>query len=198
MAAVGDIPKAEREAGLDLLQEAEPLFVQIRAPSRIGVALMTVVLNGFGVEEGHPQYGPAAGAAQMGYSARLARPNSADLADTDRVEACLARGADGELDYELMAEQPDLLRQLAEFMVGLADDRERILRMAGLTDDAWTTFASAATMQLHKTLVRSGVSRRFFPPAEGMENLLRLGYSIRYVDELAGLEPWREGDPLPS
>jgi hypothetical protein len=44
-------------------------------------------------------------------------------------------------------------------------------------------------MQLHKNLVKNGLSRRQLLSEETVENLLCLGYSLRVMDEVAGEEP---------
>src|SRR5215218_8098001 len=62
---------AEREQGMDMLQAAEDLFVDLGAPSRPGTTLVTLAAASMGVEQCSPMYGVAAGAALMGYSCRM-------------------------------------------------------------------------------------------------------------------------------
>ncbi len=74
MAALGDTNRAERDLGMDLLQDAEAVFVALGAPSRLGTALVTLALNGVGFDEQTPGYGAYLGSALMGYACRMAQP----------------------------------------------------------------------------------------------------------------------------
>jgi hypothetical protein len=189
-AAVAEFAPADRERGLDLLQHAESVFVDIRAPSRLGTAVVSVALLGLGIEENDSIYGPSLGAALLGYACRMGqtsppRPDN-DLA---RVERHLIRDASGSLDYEAMSDAPDRLRGLVDYVAEL--DVARFQRLLGNSPQAWEVFCVVATQQLHRNLSRNGVPRRHLPPGEAVRVLLQLGYPIRFIDETAGAEPYR-------
>jgi hypothetical protein len=46
-----------------------------------------------------------------------------------------------------------------------------------------------AAFQLHRNLLAGGLPKRKLPSADTLENLLRLGFAIRLIDEVADLEP---------
>ncbi len=93
------------------------------------------------------------------------------------------------LDYEAMA-TGDRLVTVAEYAYALADDRQRLLALVGASEGTWRTFVSTATYQLHKNATRNGQGSRHPPPLVDLtEGLLRLGYALRFVDELAGEQP---------
>ncbi|MGH2798688.1 MAG: hypothetical protein ACRDM0_13675 [Thermoleophilaceae bacterium] len=185
----------DRERGMDMLQAAEEVFVTIGAPSRLGTVLVATCLGGMGVEEGDPLYGVAAGAALMGYACRMAHP-ARQLPDrmASGIEAELLFDEEDAIDYEALAEESDRLGKLLEFTASLADEPDAIASLAGCTPNAWQAFATTATYQLHRNLARNGLPKRLLPPSESVENLLRLGYAVRLIDEIAGEQPAPKSD----
>jgi hypothetical protein len=117
----------------DLLIRTEAIFVGIRAPSRLGVATTTVALNGRGVEEGHPQYAPAASVMLFGYAVRMAQERSIPLpsGEADMLNS-LPHRADGALDHDVIANDARALDQLLEYVGTLADDQVRVVRVLGV------------------------------------------------------------------
>lgn len=175
---------------MDMLQGAEDVFVTIGAPSRLGTVLVSTCLGGMGVEEGDPLYGVGAGAALMGYACRMADP-AGQLPDhvASSIEAELLFDKQDTIDYDALAAEPDRLSKLLEFAATLADDPDAIAALAVSTPDAWQAFATTATYQLHKNLARNGLPKRLLPSIQSIENLLRLGYAVRLIDEIAGEQP---------
>lgn len=97
-----------------LLIATERVFVDIRAPSRVGVAINQLALAGQGTDEGHPQFAPASGAVLFGYALRMACAEAAPLPEdeVDDVELCCHLLPDGGFDYEEMAADPEALGEL--------------------------------------------------------------------------------------
>lgn len=188
--AMARFTEPERERGMDMLQAAEGTFVELGAPSRLGTALFSAVIATRGVDSESPAWGVAAGVSLMGYACRMAEPGR-DLPDdiVDAIEGQLVCGEGGELDYEAIADDHDRLAELCEFTATLADDQDAIAALAAATPGAWQAFATTAAYQLHTNLVRNGLPKQALPSAEALENLLRLGYAIRLVDEVVGEEP---------
>ena len=81
------------------------------------------------------------------------------------------------------------MRNLVEYAATFADDPNAIAALAGATEGAWQAFATAATFQLHKNLVANGLPNEPCPRSQTVENLLRLGYAIRLIDETACADP---------
>lgn len=179
-------------AAEDLLVRTEVIFVEIRAPSRIGVAVNTVALRGVGVEEDHPRYGVAIGTTLFGYAARMATARSAPLPAQEprQLEMSLRRTKDGGVDYERIADDDEALGHLLDYAGTLADDQMRVLRLLRIPVAVWTEFTALATEQLRRNLRRNGVKRRFLPSADDVESLMRLGCAIRVIDEVAGEDPF--------
>jgi hypothetical protein len=174
----------------DLLVRTEAIFVGIRAPSRLGVATTMVALKGQGVDEGHPQYAPAAGVMLFGYAVRMAQEDSVPLlrAEADMLNS-LPHRADGALDQHVIANDASALDQLLEYVGTLADDQVRVLRVLGVRLPVWSQFAELAADQLRQNLRRNGVKRRFLPSTQSVETLMRFGCAMRVVDELADESP---------
>lgn len=176
-----------------MLQAAEERFVELGAPSRLGTVLLNACAASMGVGEDSPAYGIVAGASLMGYSCRLAtpaRPVTDNIAGA--IEDQLIFGDAGELDYEAMADDSERFGRLLEFTATLADNPDAIATLADATPGAWQAFATTATYQLHRNLVANGLPKRALPSGEQLENVLRLGYAIRLVDEIAGEQPMRK------
>jgi hypothetical protein len=174
----------------DLLVRTEAIFVGIRAPSQLGVATIMVALKGQGVDEGHPQYAPAAGVMLFGYAVRMAQEDSVPLpsAEAEMLNS-LPHRADGALDQDVIANDASALDQLLEYVGTLADDQVRVLRVLGVRLPIWSQFAELAVDQLRQNLRRNGVKRRFLPSTQSVETLMRFGCAMRVVDELADESP---------
>ena len=187
--AMARFPEHEREQGMGMLQAAEETFVELGAMSRLGTALFTACAGATGLD-GDPAFGVAGGAALMGYSCRMAMPAVDIPSDlSDAVEAQLALTESGGVDYVYLSEHAEQIGKILERTVALADDTATIARLAAATPGGWQAFATTATFQLHRNLAANGLPRRALPSGETIENLLRLGYAIRVVDEIAGERP---------
>ena len=194
--AMSRFTRDEREQGMDMLQSAEAVFVELGAPSRLGTVLFNnTYAGGVGVDEDSPAFGVAAGASLMGYACRMAAPGR-DLPEkmVGAIKSQLAFTDSGELDYEAIADDPNRLGKILEYTATLADEPAAIASLAHATPGAWQAFATTATYQLHQNLVANGLPKRALPSGEVIENLLRLGYAIRLVDEVAGEQPARKDD----
>lgn len=196
--AMAQFSEADRERGMDMLQAAEAVFVGLGAPSRLGTALFSAAASGMGIDGENRLYGVAAGASLMGYACRMAEPaNELPGAVADAITGELVFTDTGALDYDAMSDEPERLGQLLEFTGSLADDPAAIAALADASQGAWGAFSTTATYQLHKNLVRNGLPKRLLPAYAALENLLRLGYAIRLVDEVAGEVPAdKAGQPL--
>jgi hypothetical protein len=188
MAALSEFEADDRERGFDLLQDAENVFVEISAPSRLGTSLVSVGLTGLGIDEDDPIYGAYAGAALLGYACRMGQPTPPTPPnDPARVGRHLLREEGGELDYERMSDGADRLRGLVDYLAELDD--LGFCRLLGNSPEAWAVFSAAAVMQLNRNLMGNGLPRRQLPDEITMRALLRLGYMVRFIDEIAGEAP---------
>lgn len=195
--AMSAFSQADRDQGMAMLEATEDVFVELRAPSRLGTALFTACAGSMGVDEDSQVVGVVAGASLMGYACRMATP-ARELPDNlaGAIGSRLLFTKAGELDYDALADDPERFGKLCELTAAVADDPAAIAALADVTTGAWQTFATTATFQLHKNLVASGLSKRALPSREALENLLRLGYAIRLVDEVAGEQPGRKDELL--
>lgn len=181
-----------RAAAEDLLMRTEAIFVDIRAPSRLGAVINAAVLTGMSVGEEHPSYGANLGVALFGYSARMAQAERAPVstATARDLDGWLLRVDSGGIDYDRMADDPGALSGLLEEAMALADDERRIFALLRVPLEVWAEFAELAVGQLQLNLRRNRLKRRHMPPPEQMEALLRLGCAIRVIDEVAGEAPF--------
>jgi hypothetical protein len=118
----------------------------------------------------------------MGQATRATPPN-----DATRVNRHLVREAGGQLDYERMSKDADRLCGLVDYVAEL-DDRGSY-RLLGNSPEAWAVFSAAAAMQLKRNLLGNGLRRRQLPDDITIRALLRLGYLVRFIDEIGGERP---------
>jgi hypothetical protein len=186
---IQSLPKEDQDKGFDMLQEAERILVTIGAPSQLGVGLLLGAIGATGVTEESRVYWEAASCALMGYACRMAQDGEVPVEMADKIEAALSRSATGDVDLEAMGHESGALGRLLERVAAFADEPRVIAYLAGCSMSAWTAFSAGATFQLHRNLVKNGLKRALLLPEEGIENLLRLGYVVRVVDEVACLDP---------
>lgn len=190
--AMSRFTEGEREQGMNMLEATEDVFVDLRAPSRLGATLFTAATGD--LDKDDPMFGMVAAVSLMGYSCRMA--HAADKQPDDHLATAIAAqllvGESGKVDHA--AQDPARLIEVLHITAELADDPAAIAGLSGVEVGAWNAFATTATYQLHKNFVASGQSRRALPSPEAIENLLRLGYAIRIVDEIAGEHPVTRND----
>lgn len=193
MAALADFAPDDRGRGLDLLQDAEKVFVGIAAPSRLGVALFSVALSGLGISVNDDAYGAYVGVMLMGYACRMGQPEPPVPDDeVGRISEHLYRLEDGHLAYNALSNDLDAVERIADYVVSL--DARRLTRLAGTSPEGWIVFCRMASMQLHRNLVRNGMRDRELPDPETMIRQLGYGYVTRFVDEVAGEKPLAKAD----
>lgn len=186
---VQSLPREDQDKGLDMLQAAECALVTIGAPSQLGVGLLLGAIGATGVAEDSPVYWEAASCALMGYACRMAQDDEVPGEMADKIETTLSRTATGDVDLDAMGQESGRLGRLLEQVAAFADEPRVIGYLAGCNTGAWTAFSAGATFQLHRNLVKNGLKKALLLPEEGIENLLRLGYVVRVVDEVAGFDP---------
>jgi hypothetical protein len=136
----------------------------------------------------------------MGYACRMTSGKQ-DVPDDlgTLIESQLIRRRDGKLDNEGIAQERQRLTRLVEYVVTIADDRDAVAAFAGISLGTWEAFCTVATYQLHKNLIGNGMPKRAVPPADLLHSVLRLGYAVRLIDEVAGEMPInRDGQLVPD
>lgn len=188
-AAIHFYTPGERERGLDLLQNTEPVFHQLGAPSALGVALADMVLDTMGVTFRSPlRYGSHMGVVMFGYACRMSQPSPrlpASLAMS--IEEQLVHNPDGSLDYLRLAVEPERLDAL--FWLLSSWGYALLEELLGEPFEVWEVFSRTASIQLLHALSRSRIPRRHRPHPTLMAVLLQEGYFLRCIDEAAGEEP---------
>ena len=152
----------------------------------MGAVLLTASFAGATESRGR---GVAAAVALLGYACRLSQWRSSPDSEVAEITAALAFTDAGELDYALLADEPARIGALLDRTAALAASERHTAALAGCGVVAWTTFSSSATHHLVKTFVRHGLKSDELPLADEFPRLLRLGYAIRVVDEIAGERP---------
>jgi len=198
VAAMAQFAEGDRHRGMHMLEVAEAVFVGLGAPSRLGTALFSGCASAVGVDEDGPTFGVAAGASLMGYACRMAdAARELPAAMSGAINSQLIFTGNGQLDYDAITEDPARLDRLLELTASLADDPAAIAALANGSEGAWGAFSTCATYQLHQNLVRNGLPKRLLPAGDVLDGLLRLGFAIRVVDEVAGEAPTdKAGRPL--
>jgi len=183
------IPEPDRTEGMDMAEAAEQVFVMIGAPSQLGSGIAAFAVEQQGVSEGTPVYGQAVGCVLMGYACRMGQKVVAPDELVARIEPHLLRDTAGDVELERLANDADHFKAVVEWIAATADDVIGLTDLAGCSFSAWESFSATAALSLQTNLVANGLPKALLIPVEGMDNLMRLGYAIRIVDEVAGLEP---------
>ena len=174
------------------LRDAERHFAALGSPSPLGTVLITMAAPTFrgtttGAEVG---WGVVLGTCLFGYAARMAAPTDIGHAPgTEAIESALSFTAAGEIDYATLSRDLDRVDRLAELAAALARDLERAVDPVSSSPTAWRRFSLGANRRLRTSFIRRGIPRSALPHARSSDLLLRLGYVIRVIDEIAGETP---------
>jgi hypothetical protein len=182
------LPEHEREEGMEMSESAEQTFVTLGAPSRLGTGVATAFAAS-SAEEGTPVYGQIVVCTLMGYACRMSQECDVPADVAAQIEPNLLRDEAGTVDFERLSNDPDHFRQLSEWVADTADEPVTLFALASCTPGTWESFAATATYSLQRNLVENGLAKALLIPVGGMDEIMRLGYIIRVVDEVAGLEP---------
>jgi hypothetical protein len=186
---IQSLPREDQDTGIELLEGAEHVFATIGAPSQLGVGVLLAILKSTGMDEDSPVFRQGSASSLMGYACRMSQGASVPTEIAEKIEVGIIRDEAGAVDLPAMDNGPGDLMHIMEQVAACADEPSIIAYLAGCNLNAWKAFTATATFQLHRNLVKNGMTRSELIPEEAMENILRLGYMIRVVDEVAALEP---------
>lgn len=165
-----------------MLEGAERVFVDLGAPSRLGLSMFSVWADCRGIEADNQGWGIALSVSMMGYACRLGNPVRVVADNTKQaIEAELIFTSAGKPDYDAIADHPERILALYDVTVALADDITAIASLADTAPRVWLAFANTATFPIHKTMVRNGVAKRALPSPDAVEILLRVGYALSLI-----------------
>ncbi len=183
------LPEHERQQGMDLAEGAEQTFVTIGAPSRLGCGLAAVLAKSSGATEDSPVHTEIIFCTLMGYAARMSQNRDAPSDVAGKIEPNLLRDEEGQVDFEALEGDPQRFRLLSEWIINVAADPLSLMALSSCNPGAWESFSATTSFALQRNLLDNGLQKNLLIPAKGMDELLRLGYAIRVVDEVAGLDP---------
>jgi len=189
-AVMDGFPEAERSRGAALLEAADASFLELSAPSRLSGALLSAATATLGIEDGSPLHEALSRTALLGYACRLGGPGC-PLPRSMRTEIAsrLAFSEDGRLDYPTITDVPSRLRSLLALIASLADDAAGVAALADVSDGAWAALSASAASRVREDLSHDGLPRAALPDVALLGRMLRLGYALRLVDEVAGESP---------
>lgn len=101
----------------------------------------------------------------------------------------MAIDAAGELNYDVLAGRPERVTALLELTCEIAADTLLIESLSGVSTRAWRSFSDAAIYRLSRNLGAEGVPRNDFPGWETLEDLVRFGYALGFLEEAVGERP---------
>ena len=180
---------------LDWLGDAERAVETLGSASPLGTVLVSLSASRLGAEADLERgWGVALGSALLGYAARLADDRGARPPHLPAIDSNLVFTASGDVDYAALAHDSSRVGALSDRITELVRDIDAIAALTGRTRDSWESFAVVATSRLRHRFIRRGVRREGLPDADGFDLLLRLGYVVRCVDELAGEWPAGRAD----
>jgi hypothetical protein len=173
-----------------MLLASRDMFADLGAPSPLGTVLFSGFVSEMAISPGDGTWGVAAGFSLMGYACRMVEPG-AELppAVASSIAAEITLTEDGEVDYDEICDAPDRLDCLIRWVSTLSDESPAIGGLTACTSGAWEAFAGMANHELRRNFLRHGLPTCAIPPDDVCEKLLRVGYVVRVIDEVAGERP---------
>ena len=175
---------------VDLLAGAMRILPRLGAASPLGTVVFSLCASRLDIEAGNGAWGLAAGYALMGYACRASESGGSEKAeDTAWLGAALPFTRAGDVDYERLLDRPADLATIVDRVAAIASDLELLADRAVLGRDLWTAFEAEATRRLRSHYLRRGAAPASLPAKRHVPELLRLGYALRLLDEVAGEAP---------
>ncbi len=128
-------------------------------------------------------------ACSMGYAVRVEHPRELLLPGMSaEIEDGLIRKADGTLDLAALNESPEHLRRLFRFCA-VWSKPAALLTFSGCHFDVWRAMSATLGHSIQTNARQTGVSKRDMLSLDEIDDMLRVGYCLRVIDEVAGEEP---------
>jgi hypothetical protein len=176
--------------GRALLEAAGRARGALAGPSALAGALITAAASTVGAEAGSPLHRGITEAALVGYACRLASARDPISADARAaIEGDLVRTSDGRLDHDGVIGIPATVHALRTTAGSLADRGPLVASAAGVTEGAWAACCAAAASDLRADLLDSGVPDQPILETAFLAGVIRLGFVLAIIDEIAGQAP---------
>ncbi len=186
---------SDLSVGINWLLEAERTYESLQSASPLGTVLLSVTVPRLlpDMAEAEQGWGVIMGAALLGYASRATDPDGAVPSWlTATIESAVPFTDGGDVDYAALSQETQRLGALAEHVVASASDPDCVVALTGGKGEAWEWLSVAASVELRGRLLRRGLPKSRLPDLEGFSLLLRLGYVVRFVDEVVGEWPATE------
>lgn len=199
------LPRSEAETGfrhaggltpaVDWLDDAERAAMTLGSASPLGTVLVSLSAPQLGAAiDKDMGWGVTLGTVLLGYAARLTDELGAKPPSAPAIEAELPYTVAGDIDYDALARDAGRVHSLSDQVAELVGDLDAVGALTGRTHAAWKGFAVEAASRLRHRFIRRGLPGHTLPGPHGFDLLLRLGYVVRCVDELAGEWPARRAN----
>ncbi len=182
----------DQEHGIAMAEAAEGAFMAMGHPSRLALGIVGVVASSAGIED-DPGYAVVLASISMGYACRLSHPRELPEPVAQSVDAALIRNSDGSIDFDGLEAAPDRFLRLMTITSDIAHDPDRLNRLSGCTIGSWQAFSVTAGYSIQSNSRAKGLKKRQMLSLDEIDDMLRIGYALRIIDEVAGLEP-QHGD----
>ncbi|HME03344.1 MAG TPA: hypothetical protein VKG38_09990 [Solirubrobacteraceae bacterium] len=173
-------------------ESAQQTFTEMGHPSRLAIGLLSIVASASEVSDEDPRFLAVMTCGAMGYACRVANPRAVPPETSERIEAALARTPDGEIDWDVLEEDPEHLSQIVGWSSETAADPFALNELSGCSVASWQAFSVMCGYAIQDNVLRKGLPPRLLLSLDDIDDLLRIGYTLRVVDEVAGLEPQHE------
>jgi len=128
----------------------------------------------------------------MGYACRLTHPRDLSEDVSERIDAAVPRTPAGHVDFDVMETSPEHLSALIEWSSETAGNPSALNALSGCSVASWQAFSATAGYAIQRNVLAKGLPKRLLLTLDEIDDLLRIGYTVRIVDEVVGLEPSHE------
>lgn len=166
---------------------ATRVLPSLGAPSPLGTVVFAVCANRIEISGAS---GIAFGHALMGYACRAGdavSPQAGRQVAELATELLFTRG--GDVDYALFLERPAQIEVLADRVGSLAATPVSLAEAGLLHVDGWRAFERDSVARLRTHFLRKGAPPSGLPTDQQARHLVRLGFALRLLDEVAAESP---------
>jgi hypothetical protein len=190
--ALRGIPSWEVNEGISMAEATEQTFTTMGHPSRLALGLIATVAAVSDVGEDDPRFPVLLASGSMGYACRVTYPRELPDGVVAAIEAGLPRTADGAIDFDGLEDSPDHFRRLIDWSSHTAGDPFDLNALSGCSVGTWQALSVTAGYSIRENALKRGLNKRLLLSLDEIDDLLRIGYTLRVIDEVAGLEPQHE------
>jgi hypothetical protein len=190
--AMRGVTDGEQRRGMALAEAAQDTATSMGHPSRLALGMLSVVAAASSIDDDDPRLPVLLLAGSIGYACRMVYAHALAAGTVASIEQALPRFDDGKVNIDALEDDLDSFKALVDWSSSVAGNPWMFEQVSGCEIPVWQAFAVTAGYSIQANCRAKGIVKAAVLGLDELDDLLRIGFTLRVIDEVAGLEPQHE------